>query len=393
MRASAIGVIGATDEIGWVSGPIYGAIVVNVFDGMDEPWRLVFWLNIPIAAVLIALAWWRLDRRADSELTTGGVLKRLDLPGFVLLSVFLATFNLALASGGEIGATAGRGLRAFGGTPNPLVGYIPILLGVAAVALVLFVIWFRRSPDPYIPKRLFFLSAFRAALGSNFLVGSAMMTGMVMVPVLVALLEAGADTATRSAILLAPFTAMIAIFSLASARLMRRWGTRAVTGIGLAIALAGNLAIYPILEWAPYEWIAAGLAVAGAGIGLALTPLSTAALESTTGRDRGAAASSLLVVRLLGMTVGISLLTSIGVQRLQVLTGRLEPVIRAADESTAAFLLRQQEYIIEKGLPLGVQVVQETFLAAAVLTAIAILPSRFLSRQRGVTEPAHSSES
>jgi hypothetical protein len=174
---------------------------------------------------------------------------------------------------------------------------------------------------------------------------------------------------------------------------MRRWGTRAVTGIGLAIALAGNLAIYPILEWAPYEWIAAGLAVAGAGIGLALTPLSTAALESTTGRDRGAAASSLLVVRLLGMTVGISLLTSIGVQRLQVLTGRLEPVIRAADESTAAFLLRQQEYIIEKGLPLGVQVVQETFLAAAVLTAIAILPSRFLSRQRGVTEPAHSSES
>lgn len=382
-RAQAVGVIGATDEIGWVSGPAYGAIVVNTVTALDDPWRLVFWVNIPIAAFLIALAWWKLGGvELDSQLSSGGIARRLDLPGFVLLSIFLIAINLALASGGEIGATAGRGLRAFGGTPNPMADHIPLLLGIAAVTLGLFVVWFRRQDDPLVPKRLLRFTSFRASLGTNFLLGTVLMTGMVNVPVLVALLETGEDTATRSALLLAPFTASIAVFSLLSARLMRQWDSARVTRLGLLLALVGNVAIYPLLEFADYEWITAGLAVAGAGIGLALTPLGTTALQSTTQRDRGAAASSLLVVRLLGMTIGMSVLTSLGVQRLQILTGRLEPMVREADESTAEFLLRQQQYIIEEGLPLGVQVVQETFLAAAILTAIALIPARYLEGSR-----------
>jgi MFS family permease len=392
-RAAAVGAIGATDEIGWVSGPIYGAIVVNQLGIVDEPWRLVFWMNVPIALLLIAAAVWKLDgrdtRASDAGLTS---IRRLDLPGFLLLSTFLVAFNLALASGGEIGATAGRGLRAFGGTPNPLARHIPLLLAIAAIALFASVLWIRGQPDPFVPKRLFGLPTFRASLATNFLLGTVMMTGMVNVPILVALLETSADTATRSALVLAPFTAAIAAFSIASARLMGRWGTRRVTQVGLALALLGNLLVYPLLELADYRWITFGLAVAGAGIGLALTPLSTAALEATTERDRGAAASSLLVVRLLGMAIGISLLTSLGVQRLQVLTGRLDPVTRGVGESTAEFLLRQQEYIIDKGLPLGVQVVQETFFAAAVLTLIALVPARHLPDDRGHGR-GHGSES
>ena len=390
-RAQAVGAIGATDEIGWVSGPAYGAIVVNQFQIIDEPWRLVFWINIPIALILIGTAWWRLEGHdSPREGVPAGFLRGLDLPGFVLLSTFLVALNLALASGGEIGATAGRGLRAFGGTPNPLAQYIPILLAIAAVTFGLFVIWYRHTDDPFLPKRLFRFRTFRASLGTNFLLGTIMMTGMVNVPVLVALLETNSDTATRSALLLAPFTATIAVFSLVSARLMSRWGSGHVTRVGLLLALVGNILVYPLLEFASYQWIAAGLAVAGAGIGLALTPLSTTALESTTARDRGAAAASLLVLRLLGMTVGMSLLTSLGVQRLQVLTGRLEPVTRGAEESTAEFLLRQQEYIIEEGLPLGVQVVQETFLAAALLTAIALVPARLLSSKRSDAQLSES---
>jgi MFS family permease len=391
-RAQALGAIGATDEIGWVCGPAYGALVINQVQVIDEPWRLVFWLNIPITAALMAFAWWRLGGvETPRGHHRGGFLQRLDLPGFVLLSAFLVAFNLALASGGELGATAGRGLRAFGGTPNPLADYIPALLVVSVAALLLFVWWYRRTDDPYVPKRLFRLATFRASLGTNFLVGTVMMTGMVNVPVLVALLESGGDTATRSALLLAPFTASIAVFSLVSARLLRTFGADTVTRIGLVITLIGNLSIYPLLEYAPYEWMALGLGIAGAGIGLALTPLSTSALESTTARDRGAAASSLLVLRLLGMTVGMSLLTSLGVQRLQVLTGRLDPIVRQEGESTAEFLVRQQEFIIAEGLPLGVQVIQETFLAAALLTLIALIPARYLSKHRGdesVTSPA-----
>lgn len=385
-RHRAIGAVGAADTLGWVSGPAYGAIVVGWLSGMDEPWRVVFWINIPLAIVLAALAWHELGRleRAPSGDTQSalGAIQRLDPVGFILLALVLLALNLGLASGGEIGATAGRGLRAFGGTPNPLGDYIPWLLGIAAVATVALGYWIHRHPDPFVPRRLLRIPSYRASLWANFLLGTALMTGMVMVPIIVALVETNADTATRSALLLAPFTLAIAVTSIVSGVLMERHRAGTLVLVGLAVTVAGNVAVYPLLDASSYEWMAVGLAIAGAGIGLALTPLSSTALDRARPDERGGAASTLLVSRLLGMTIGVSVLTSLGVQRLQVLTGRLDPLSQDDGESTAAFLLRQQEYIIDKALPLGVQVVQETFLAAALLAAIAVIPGWLLYRNR-----------
>jgi EmrB/QacA subfamily drug resistance transporter len=385
-RHRAIGAVGAADTFGWVSGPAYGAVVVSQLSGMYEPWRVVFWINIPIAAVLMALAWHELGSvsrpAAPVSQSALGAIHRLDPIGFLLLAVVLVALNLALASGGEIGATAGRGLRAFGGTPNPLGHLIPRLLGIAFVAAVALVLWIRRHHDPFVPRRLLRIGDYRASLWANFLLGTALMTGMVNVPVIVALIETNANTATRSALLLAPFTLAIAVASVVSGLLMERIRAGTLVLAGLALTILGNALVYPLLESVAYEWMTVGLAIAGAGIGLALTPLSSTALDRAGVDQRGAAASTLLVARLLGMTIGVSVLTSLGVQRLQALTGRLEPLTQKPGEATAAFLLRQQEYIIDKAIPLGVQVVQETFLAAAVLAAIALIPGWMLYRNR-----------
>jgi MFS family permease len=252
---------------------------------------------------------------------------------------------------------------------------------LTTIALVL---WIRRHPDPFVPRRLLRIPDYRASLGANALLGTALMTGMVNVPVIVALIETSSDTASRSAWLLAPFTLAIAVMSIVSGMMMNRVPAGVLVVAGLVMTLIGNLLVYPLLEWADYEWMTLGLAIAGAGIGLALTPLSSTALDMARATDRGAAASTLLVARLLGMTIGVSVLTSLGVQRLQTLTGRLQPLTQDPGEPTAVFLLRQQEYIIDKAIPLGVQVVQETFLAAGVLAAIALIPGWILYRhQRG----------
>jgi MFS family permease len=377
-RARAIGAVGAIDTLGWVSGPAYGAVVTTQFAAIEEPWRLVFWINIPIAGVLAAVAWRFLENPQIVSKGPAGrrgvTIAKLDLPGFLLLAIFLTAANLALASGGEIGATTGRGLRAFGGTPNPVAGYIPLLLAVAVISVALLALWTLKSRYPILPRQLFRLPRFRSSLGDNFLLGTALMAGMVNVPVIVSLAETSTDVATRSALLLAPFTGFIAAFSIISAQLLPRFGERAVIATGVILAVIGNLSIFPLLESFPYESMVIGLAIAGAGIGLALTPLSTAALDSASDDNRGSAASTLLIFRLLGMTVGVSALTALGVQRLQVLTGSLEGVAQRANESTAEFLLRQQQYVIDRAIPLGVQVIQETFLATALLVAIALIP-------------------
>lgn len=379
-RAQAVGAVGAIDTLGWVSGPAYGAIITSQLTFIDEPWRLVFWINVPIALVLLPAA--RLlpipPARNAASGNVGAMLVKLDLIGFGLLTLFLVSINMALSSGGELGATAGRGLRAFGGTPNPLANAIPWLLTIAAVSLGVLIWHVRNGNDRVLPLRLLANVGYRSSLTANALLGTVLMTGMVNVPIIVALVDSGDDIAIRSALLLAPFTLAIATSSILSGRLMRRNSARRITTAGLVLTVVGNVSIYPFLENLEYGWMAIGLGIAGAGIGLALTPLSTTALDSSTDSSYGVAASTLLVFRLLGMTVGVSVLTSLGVQRLQVLTGALDPVVRDETESTAEFLVRQQEYIIVHAIPLGVQVVQETFLVAALLCLLALVPARSL---------------
>jgi MFS family permease len=371
-RAQAVGAVGAVDTLGWVSGPAYGAFVASQLTFVDDPWRLVFWINVPFALLLLPMARLLPSQDNDSTLLArlGNLPGKLDVPGFVL-----------------IGATAGRGLRAFGGTPNPLAERILLLLAVAAVALVVFAWRIRSGNDTFLPRRLLSNASYRASLAANALLGTVLMTGMVNVPIMVALVESGADPGVRSAVLLAPFTLAIAISSILAGRFLRRHSARSIVTIGLLLTVMGNLSVFPLLTFPDYRWMAIGLAVAGAGIGLALTPLSATALDSSASTSYGVAAATLLVFRLLGMTVGISLLTSLGVQRLQVLTGALEPVAQTEAESTAEFLLRQQEYIVARAVPLGVQVVQETFVVAAILSGCALIAARRLSRAAALSPP------
>uniref|UniRef100_UPI002ACEFC87 MFS transporter n=1 Tax=Chloroflexus sp. TaxID=1904827 RepID=UPI002ACEFC87 len=55
-RAAALGLIGAVDTAGWMVGHLYGGVLMRIFDD----WRLLFWLNLPIGLVALALTWYAL---------------------------------------------------------------------------------------------------------------------------------------------------------------------------------------------------------------------------------------------------------------------------------------------------------------------------------------------
>lgn len=197
---------------------------------------------------------------------------------------------------------------------------------------------------------------------------------MVDVPVIVALVGSSDAISRDSAVLLAPLTLFIAVFSLLSGMVAQRIGTYRMTMLGVAITTAGYALLSAMVDPDALYLMAFGLAIAGMGIGLLLAPLSAVALEDSQESNRGSAVASALMFRLLGMTIGMSLLTSAGVYRLQQLTGRLEPVVQGAGESTADYLARQQQFVDEHVIPLSLQVMQETFLAAAIMAALAIVP-------------------
>ncbi len=376
-QLAGIGFVSAMETIGWILGPIYGAAVTGVLDFTDEPWRWVFWLNVPVLAILIFVL---RGMATTASRPPGNVIRLLDLPGSMLLVIALVCLNLALASGGEIGASTGSGLRAMGGTENPLADQVPLLLAAAAAAIALLIVTELRTVSPILPVRLYRQRPFLATIAVNLCIGAVLMVTMVNIPVIVALTADPGDSSTLSALLLAPFTVAIATASLLANRVTHAIGEKLTLGGGTVLAAIGCVLVATLQEQGNFWTLVPGLLVSGAGLGLLLPALGTLPIQLASRSERGAAASSALMFRLLGMTIGVSTLTALGVRRLQVLTSRVEPIVREPEESTASFLLRQREFIIDHAIPLSLQVIEETFLVAALIALVAAIPLASLAR-------------
>jgi MFS family permease len=368
-RAAVLGLVGAVDTLGWVVGPIWGALLVEVAPGPD-PWRWVFIVNVPLAAAT-AVAIGRLGRARPPAVKAWA--SRLDVPGAFLLAGTLLALNLGLSAGGELGAPAG-GARALGGSRNPVAGLVLPLLAVAAVLGVLLVRRQRRAAWPLLPVSLFADRQFSAAIIANFLIGASLIVAMVDIPVITAMLVDQASVSRVSALMLAPFTLLIALLSLAGGRIVSRAGFRLTASLGLALVTVGYAALWFGLRGGVLVGMLPGLVIAGAGFGLVFAPIGATAIDAAPASDRGIAAAMTLVFRLLGMTIGISMLTAIAVRRLQGLVGNLEQVVQAPGESTADFLARQTALLYETVLPVSLQVARETFLIAGAIALLGLIP-------------------
>ena len=368
-RAAALGLVGAVDTLGWVLGPMWGALVGEIAPGQDS-WRWVFIINIPLAlAAAVAVG------RVGAKKTPNKAdwVRKLDVPGALLLAGTLLALNLGLSAGGELGAPSG-GARALGGSRNPLSELVFPLLAIAAVLCCLLIWRQRHASWPLLPVKLFGDRQFSAAIAANFLVGASLIVAMVDTPVITAMLVDQASVSRVSALMLAPFTLLIALLSFAGGRAVSQVGFRRTASVGLLLVATGYGALWLGLRDGALIGMVPGLVLAGAGFGLVFAPIGATAIDAAPDPDRGIAAAMTLVFRLLGMTIGISLLTAIAVRRLQGLVGNLETVVQAPEESTAEFLARQTALLYETVLPVSLQVARETFLLAGAIALLALIP-------------------
>ena len=375
-RIAALGLVGAVDTLGWVLGPIWGALFVGLIPGA-EPWRWIFIVNLPLCAVA-AVSMQRGSRSLPGP-ASAGWLRRLDLGGALLLAISLLALNLGLSSGGEVGSPD-TGSRALGGTRNPLGEYLGYLVAGALVAGIAFVWWERRAATPLLPLSLFRRRRFSAALIANGLVGAALIVAMVDVPVMVALIVPASDVSRISALMLAPFTLGMAVLSFVGGVIADRLGTRLTATLGLGLVAVGYALLWLTVTGTDFLHLVPGLTIAGAGFGLVIAPIGATTIDAAPAADRGVAAALTMVLRLLGMTIGISALTAVAVQRLQTLVGGVAVITQQPNESTAEFLARQTEFLASTVLPLSLQVVRETFLIAGAIGLLAIIPVLLIGR-------------
>jgi MFS family permease len=314
-RPRALGIIGALTFLGMAAGPFLGAAILDLVhpeaalaalgirggpaaDFLAPGWRYVFYINVPIGIVALAFGW-----AATAGWDTPRSRARVDLAGALLFTVALGAILLGVTLLGEqAGAADTAGL-------DPTVVSV-ILVGTGIIAGIAAVVLGLRRPDPFLDPRLFGDRIFSSAALVSLLTGYAFATAIVGSAVFVDRVLYGGPDDQRVA--LGALAGATAVGALVSGWLVRHWSLRAVTALGLAASVGGLAWMATWDASVTYPVIAAAGGLFGLGFGLTVTPRSTAAVEAV-GRARfGAASATVTVARMIGMAIGLAVLTAYG---------------------------------------------------------------------------------
>ncbi|WP_369392628.1 MFS transporter [Streptomyces sp. CG1] len=288
--AKALGSIGPVMGLAAVCGPVVGGVLTHA-DLFGSSWRSAFLVNVPVAAVVLALARNLPENRAPHR-------PALDWPGTVL-------------------AALGTGLLVYpliGGNLRELTLQDWLLLIAGLLVLALFALQQSRTHRPLLEPSLFTHRGFPAALVTS-TAFFAVTNGLTVVVVLQLQLDAGVGV-LASGLSLLPWSAGLAVASWwAGSRLVRRYGRR-VMPYGLGVLLAGLLAAlvaYRTTTEAGHFPLALPLALAlvGLGAGLFTPAFFTLALHPLRPHELGSAAGLLNAVQQLGATLGVAVLGSV----------------------------------------------------------------------------------
>jgi MFS transporter, DHA2 family, triacylglyceride efflux pump len=279
-------------------------------------------------------------------------IREADLIGAALLSVALGGVILAFA-------TADPEVQVF--SPAG-----PWYLAIAAVGAVLFALHNRRSKAPLVPHGAFAQRPAWGAIVVSFLVGAALIAALVDIPIFARITIADGSQ-IKAALVLVEFLVALPVGALVGGVLTRRQPAGVVAGFGMVLATLGF-------------WLMAGwghdslnhlsssvvLAMAGFGFGLALAPVNAALLASTADAVHGVTSALLVVARMVGMLVGISALTTIGLRRYYAVESGIPSPnsVCGGDKTRCAAYTR----LVEQA---GIEQLQAIFLGAALCAVVA----------------------
>jgi MFS family permease len=392
-RAKPLGVVGAIDTMGWVLGHLYGGVMVHFFglngqkivDAVGDiglsistpSWETLFILNIPISLIALGAAWWVL-RRVPQPMSGG----RFDIWGTVFFMFALIGLNLGLGTSPETAASASS-LEDLKGSSSDYTLYFLI---AAALSFLIFLFVESRLSDPLIKLSMFRRRNFSAASFTNLLVGYCLAIGLVSAPLLVNIRAESPTSADIQAaayvagLLLSALTIPMALAAVPGGWLSERYGHRIPTMIGLAMASGGFLLAGLIWEGDTSYWIMASqMAVIGVGLGLTISPISTAVLNDAHEDERGVASALVLLLRLVGMTIAISSLTIFSLERLNYLVEKQALEQPAAETSSGETETGEVvDASIDANFNAAVQVIDELQFIGAGVSALGLLSAALL---------------
>ena len=350
-KGIALGIVGASAEMGSMLGPVYGGVIADLLS-----WRWIFWLNIPQSVIILIVLMWLPNQREIGA--------KVDYKGAIVLVGALLFLSLALSQ------------TDFFTFESPY----PFLLAIVGIGLVILLVLVENKVcQPLLESFVFHSWAILTSNLTQILVGVALIIAMVTVALM-------ANTVMDKSpfvgsLWLLRLTGTIPLGAIAGGLLVSRFGSSPIAIIGLVVVAVGMF-LASTWDVAVADSLLTGyLLVTGFGFGLVIVPITFTALGAAGNDSQGAAASLVVVSRMLGMMFGLAALSAWGVQHFHMLTIGLEFPLPILGQGTEVFQSQTAEYLV-KFHAAGIILFQRFFLVSSIISLVAVLPALAMKQGR-----------
>jgi len=279
-RGRAFGLVSMLTYLGLTVGPSLGGWLAHAFS-----WRVVFYMNVPVGALALALVWVFIPKDTSTEKSKG-----FDIPGATLFLIGLTGLMLGLNKGAEWG------------------WFSPAILGLLIGAVAVLVVFIRvehRSPEPMLDLSLFRVPLFSMTTISAILNYICVYSVIFLMPFY--LIQGRGMNSAQAGLLLTIEPILMAITAPISGALSDRIGSRLPGMLGMAIMGIGLFLLSRLGPNSPLWLVGLDLGITGFGTGAFISP-NTSALMGAAPRSRQGIASGVQgTARNLGMVLGIGL--------------------------------------------------------------------------------------
>jgi EmrB/QacA subfamily drug resistance transporter len=278
-RGKAIGTWAGVSALALAIGPVVGGFLVE-----HVSWQSIFFLNLPVAALAVVVTLFAAHESRDETAP-----RIVDVPGLLTITTGLTALVLALVEGNAWGWGSGRVLGLF---------------ALAVVSLTAFVAVEQRHRAPMVDFNFFRSRSFLGASLVAFIVSFAMLAMFFFLALYMQNVKG--YTPLEAGVRFLPSTAIIVVVGPLAGRLSDRIGPRPLMSLGLvfvSISLfwQGHLAVDT-----SYGFLAGAFVLMGVGMGLVMSPMSTAAMNAVDASKAGVASGVLNMSRMVGGSFGVA---------------------------------------------------------------------------------------